>query len=91
MLEDVWNIELDSLPLHDDRYVKPKVRAYGDKIYTNFRVLSVLENGVEFESFTGSFIELLLVFHKKNFWKYIYTIVLIILLTSKWLIICNYF
>lgn len=36
MLEDVWNIELDSLPLHDDRYVKPKVRAYGDKIYTNF-------------------------------------------------------
>ena len=45
--------------------------------------LSVLENGVEFESFTGSFIELLLVFHKKNFWKYIYTIVLIILLTSK--------
>ena len=71
MLEDVQNIELDSLPLHDVRYVKPKVRAYGGKVYTNFRVLSVLENGVEFE--------LLLAFHKNNFRKYIYTIVLIIL------------
>ena len=79
MLEDVQNIELDSLPFHDVRYVKPKVRAYGDKVYTNFRVLSVLENGVEFESFTNSFIELLLAFHKNNFRKYIYTIVLIIL------------
>ena len=35
-IEDLKNIELDALPVHDNRYIKTKVRTYGDKFYTNF-------------------------------------------------------
>ena len=32
--ETIWlNIELDTLPVYDDRCVKTKTRIYGDKIY----------------------------------------------------------
>ena len=30
------NIELNVLPGYDDRYRKPKIRASGDNVYTNF-------------------------------------------------------
>ena len=33
--EDSKNIELNALPVFDDRYTKIKVRTYGDKAYTN--------------------------------------------------------
>ena len=33
--EDLKNIELNALPVFDDRYTKIKVRTYGDKAYTN--------------------------------------------------------
>ena len=29
---DLKNIELDALPVYDDRYLKTKIRAYRDKI-----------------------------------------------------------
>ena len=34
-IEDSKNIELNALPVFDDRYTKIKVRTYGDKAYTN--------------------------------------------------------
>ena len=36
---------------HNDRYTKIKIRAYGDKVYNNFRGLTVPEDGIECESF----------------------------------------
>ena len=35
-IEDLKNIELNALPVYDDRYIKTKIRAYSDKVYTNF-------------------------------------------------------
>ena len=35
------NTALNFLPVYDDRYIKIKIRTYGDKVYTNFRGLNV--------------------------------------------------
>ena len=32
-VEDLTNIELNALPVYDDRYIKTKIRTYGDKVY----------------------------------------------------------
>ena len=37
---DFENIELKALPVYDGRY-KSKIRTYSDKVYTNFRDLSL--------------------------------------------------
>ena len=42
-IEDLKNIELNALPVYDDRYIKIKIRTYGDKVYTIFRGLNVPE------------------------------------------------
>ena len=39
-IEDLKNIKLKILPVYNDRYKKPKIRTYGDKVYTNFRGLN---------------------------------------------------
>ena len=39
-------IELDALPVYDDRYIKTRIRTYGNKAYTNFPGLSVPGDGV---------------------------------------------
>ena len=36
-IEDSKNIELNALPVCDDRYIKTKIRTYDDKVYSNFR------------------------------------------------------
>ena len=46
-IEDLENIELDALPVYDDRYIKTKIRTYGDKVYPNFRGLNVPEDDIE--------------------------------------------
>ena len=51
-IENIKNIELDALPVYDDRYIKTKTRRYGDKVYTKFRDLIVPEDDIECESFT---------------------------------------
>ena len=38
--EDLKNIELNALPVYDDRYIKTKIKTYGDKVCTNFRGLN---------------------------------------------------
>ena len=45
--EDLKNIELNALPVYDDRYIKTKIRTYDDKAYTNFRCLNEPEDGIE--------------------------------------------
>ena len=51
-MDDLKNIELDTLPVYDDRYKINKIRMYGDKVYTNICGLDVPEDSVECESFT---------------------------------------
>ena len=36
-IEDLKNIELNALPVYDDRYIKTKIRTHLDQVYTNFR------------------------------------------------------
>ena len=33
---NIEDIELNALPIYDDRYIKTKLRTYGDNVYTNF-------------------------------------------------------
>ena len=63
--EYLKNIELNALPVYDDRYIKTKIRTYGDKIYTNFHGLSALEDGIECKSFTVISIDSLFVYGNK--------------------------
>ena len=51
-IENLKNIELNALPVYDDKCMKTKIRTYGDKVYTNFRLLNILEDDIECESFT---------------------------------------
>ena len=51
-IEDFQNINLNALPIYDDRHIKNKIRAYSDETYTNFRCLNVTENDIEYECFT---------------------------------------
>ena len=62
---DLKNIKLHTLPVYDDRYIKTKLKTFGDKIYTNFRSLNVSKDDIEFESFTAISIDSLLVYDKK--------------------------
>ena len=56
---------MDALPVYDDRYIITKIRTYGDKVYTNFSGLNVLEDDAECESFTVISIDSLLVYENK--------------------------
>ena len=62
-IEDFKNIKLDALPAFDDRYLKTKIRAHGDKVYTDFRGLNVSKDGLECESFTVIPIHSLVISH----------------------------
>ena len=35
-IEDLKNIKLNALPVYDDRYIKTKIKTYGDNACTNF-------------------------------------------------------
>ena len=65
MIESLKNIELNVLPVYDDRYLKTKIRTYGDIVYTNLRSLNVLEDDTECKSFTFASVDSLLVYDKK--------------------------
>ena len=56
---------MDALPVCNDKYIKTKIITYGDKVYTNFRGLNVLEDGIEYVFFTVISIESILVYDKK--------------------------
>ena len=69
-IEDIKNIELDALPVYDNKYIKTKIRTYGDKVYSYFRNLNVPEDDIECESFTVISIDSLLVYNKNIICKY---------------------
>ena len=46
-IEDLKDIELNALLVYDDRYIKSKIRTYGNKVYTNFCGLNVPEGDIE--------------------------------------------
>ena len=60
-IKDLKITGLIALKVFDDRYIKTKVRTYGDKVYTNFRDLNVPEDDIERSSFTVISIDSLLV------------------------------
>ena len=67
--EDLKNIKLNALPVYDNRYIKTKIRTYGDKVYTTFRGLNVLEDDIECESFTVISFGSLLIYGNKYYFQ----------------------
>ena len=53
--------------MYDDRYIKTKIKAYGDKVYTKFCGLNVPKGDIECEYFTVISIDSLLVYHQKYY------------------------
>ena len=64
-IEYLKDIELNALRVCDYRYIKTKIRTYGDNVPTNFPSLNVPEDNIEFESFRVISIESLLVYQSK--------------------------
>ena len=38
--------KLNALPFYDNRYIKSKIITYGDKVYVNYRGLSIPEDDI---------------------------------------------
>ena len=55
------SIELNTLPVYDDQYIKTKIRTYDIKVYTNVCGLNVPEDDMECQCFTVISIDSLLV------------------------------
>ena len=62
IIECLKNIKLNALPVCDDRYIKNKIRAFDDKVYTKFCDLNVPEDDIECECFTVIAIDPLLLY-----------------------------
>ena len=76
--DDLQNIELNALPVHDVRYIKNKIRTYGDKVYKTCHCLNVPKDGVKYDSFTIFSVDHSPAYEKKKITcKSIYSIVLI--------------
>ena len=66
-IEHLKSIELNALPVYDDRYIKTKIKTYSDKVYTNFRGLNVPKDDIGCESFTVTSIDSLLIYKNKYY------------------------
>ena len=66
-IEDLKNIELNALPVSDDKYIKSKVRTYGYKVFANFRWFNVPEDDIECESFIVISIDYLFVYENRYY------------------------
>ena len=51
-IEDMKNIELNALLVYENRYIKTKIRTYGDKVYINFHDLYAPEDDKECEYYS---------------------------------------
>ena len=60
----IKKIKLNALQVYDSRYIKTKIKTYGNKIYTSFCGLNVPEDAIEWKSFTVISIDFLLVFRQ---------------------------
>ena len=61
----ILNIQLNALLVYNGPYIKTKIRTYGDKIYTDFCGLNILEDDIVSESFTVISIDSLLATENK--------------------------
>ena len=68
-IDDLKNIKLNASPVYDDRYIKTKIRTFGDKVFTNFCALNVPDDDIECESFTVISIDSFLVCNKKYYFQ----------------------
>ena len=69
-MEEDWKLKkywINALPVYDDRYIKTKIRTYGDEVYTNNCSLNVIENDIECESFTVTSTDSLVVYESKYY------------------------
>ena len=66
-IEDLKYSKLNALPVYDNRYIKPKIRTYGDNVYTNLHGVNVPEDYIEYESFTVISIDSLLIYENKYY------------------------
>ena len=66
-IENFQNVNLNALPIYDDRHTKNKIRTYGDKVFTKFSGLNVPENDIEYECFTVISIDSLHVYENNCF------------------------
>ena len=64
---DLKNIQFYTLPVYDNRYIKTRIRTYGDKVQTNFHGLNAPEDDIECESFTVVSIDSLLLYDNKYY------------------------
>ena len=64
-IKNLKNVELNTLPVYDDRYIETKIRTYDDKVYTNFSGLNLPQDEIECESCTVISIDSLLVYESK--------------------------
>ena len=53
--------------MYDEIYMKTKIRAYDDKVYTKFRGLNIPKDNIECKSFIFISIDSLLVYNKKYY------------------------
>ena len=65
-VEYLKNIKLNALPVYNNRYVKAKIRTFGDKVCIDFRGLYVPEDDIKCESFTIISIDSLPAYEKKS-------------------------
>ena len=67
-IEDLRNIELNALPVYDERYIKiNKIITYGDKVCSKFRGFNLLEDDIECKSITVISFCFLLVYEKNYY------------------------
>ena len=53
-IDDLKDIELNALPVYDNRYIETKIRTYGDNVYFNFPGLNMPEDDTDCEYFIVS-------------------------------------
>ena len=51
MIDNLKNIESNALPVFDDRYIKAKITAYRNNVYSDFCGLNVPQDDMECKSF----------------------------------------
>ena len=63
--ENLKIIELNDLPVYDDRCIKTKIRTYSNKVYINICSLNVPEGDIKCKSFTVASIDLFFLYENK--------------------------
>ena len=66
-IENLKNIELNALPVYDNRYMKTEIRTQCDNVYINFLGLNVPEDDKACESFQVISINFLLAYENKYY------------------------